>query len=87
MMPFDQNDFAASVVPLMLGHPMTNRAVPRLKRLPLEFEASGSFRHVRSGLRADTDGQMRFLGAKDPRLTELPGSLGVLDGEGRFPLG
>lgn len=58
MMPFDQNDFAASVVPLMLGHPMTNGAVPRLECLPLKFEASGSFRHMRSGLRADTDGQM-----------------------------
>jgi len=58
MMPLDQNDFAASVVPLMLGHPMTDRAVPLLNCLPLEFKASGSLRHMRSSLRADPDRQM-----------------------------
>lgn len=57
-MSFDQNDFAAAIMPLMLGNPVTDGSVPRFECLPLEFKASGPFRHVRSGLRADPDRQM-----------------------------
>ena len=57
-MSFDQNDFAAPIVPLMLRNPVTDGSVPRLECLPLEFKASVPFRHVRSSLRADPDRQM-----------------------------
>ena len=58
MVPFDQNDFAATVVPLMFGNPVTDGSVARVLSLTFEFKASSPFRHVRSGLRADPDGKM-----------------------------
>lgn len=57
-MSFDQNHFAAPIVPLMLGNPVSDGSIPSLKCLPLEFKASSPFRHVRSRLRADPDRQM-----------------------------
>ena len=57
-MPFDQNDFAAAVVPFMLGNPVADGSIPRVLCLTLEFDASGPFRHVRSSLRTDPDRQM-----------------------------
>jgi len=83
MMPFDEGDFTTAIVPFMLGHPLTYGSIPCVDRLSPEFKSSGPLCHVRSSLRADPDRQMRLLGAKDPRLAELPGGLDVLLGERR----
>ena len=87
---FDQHDFAAAVMALMFGHPMTNRPVAFLLREALKRLTGQPFLHMRDSLSADPDGQMRFLGTQNqdfPNFRAVFASLGVKvsDSEGMMP--